>query len=386
MAALWRRIAAFALIPAIVISTAGLLGADTIADHQALSRPLELGTSGGNINDRSTMWCCSGTLGALVTDGTFTYILSNNHVLARTNAGAVGDAIIQPGLIDQTPVCAQDTTDKVATLSKVVPISFKKGTSNVVDAAIAQLVVPSDGVIMGIGTVSSTPETAALGMAVQKSGRTTGVTAGTVAAIGVTINVKYGSQCGGGRGTGTFKNQIRITPGSFSDGGDSGSLILTVPSTLAPTPRGVGLLFAGGSNDTFANPIQSVLTAFGGTLTMVGTNTADSGWFKRWFARLIPSVARAQAASPFGPVNPASQAAAEHAKDRNEHALLAIQGVVGVGVGLSETVAGEAVVEVYVEKSTPAVRSAVPGQVDGVSVKLVETGEIRARGGSCPRS
>ena len=110
---------------------------------------------------------------------------------------------------------------------------------------------------------------------------------------------------------------------------------------------------------------------------------ADSGGFKRWFARLLPSVARAQAASPVGPVHPASQAAAEHAKDRNEHALLAIQGVVGVGVGVSETVAGEAVVEVYVEKSTPAVRSAVPGHVDGVPVKVVETGEIKARGGSC---
>src|SRR5438876_3780953 len=28
--------------------------------------------------------------------------------------------------------------------------------------------------------------------------------------INVTISVKYGSQCGGGRGTGTFTNQIRI--------------------------------------------------------------------------------------------------------------------------------------------------------------------------------
>ena len=60
--------------------------------------------------------------------------------------------------------------------------------------------------------------------------------------------------------------------------------------------------------------------------------------------------------------------------------LLAIQGVVGVGVGVSETVAGEAVVEVYVEKATPAVRSVVPGHVDGVPVKVVETGEIKARG------
>ena len=374
------RVSLFTLTFGVVVLAAGLLSADTIQDHQANVRPVQGGTSGGNINDRSTMWCCSGTLGALVTDGTRQYILSNNHVLARTNAAAIGDGIIQPGLIDESPVCSQKTVDIVATLSNFVPLSFKKGTTNVVDAAIGEVAVQSSGSILGIGTVSSTPALPkdVLGTTVQKSGRTTGVTSGPVSAINVTISVKYGSQCGGGRGTGTFTNQIRITPGTFSDSGDSGSLIVTTGAS----PQPVGLLFAGGSNDTFANPITNVLSAFPGvSLSMV--TTADSGWFKRWFAWLRPSVARAQAAGPLGPVHPASQAAAEHAKDRNEHVLLATQGVVGVGVGMSETVAGEAVVEVYVEKSTPAVRSAIPAQVDGVPVKVVETGEIKARGGSC---
>ena len=380
------RATAFTLAFIAILSAAGLLRADTGFNHQILqTRPIQLGTSGGNINDRSTSFCCSGTLGALVTKSGVQYILSNNHVLARTNAGTVGDAIIQPGLIDQTPVCAQDTADTIATLSQWAKISFKRGTTNIVDAAIAQVQagrVTTDGSILDIGIVSAAPASAAINTPVMKSGRTTGLTSGMVAAVNVTISVKYGSACGGGRGTATFKNQIRVTPGSFSDGGDSGSLIVTTATPAQP----VGLLFAGSSTDTFANPIQDVLNLFG--VTMVGaTTTAGGGWMKRWFGRLLPGVAVAQAASPLHPVTPASQEAASRAKEGHEQALLAIPGVVGVGVGASETVAGEAVVEVYVEKATADVRSSIPSRVDNVPVKIVETGEVRARTGFCrPRT
>ena len=376
------RAALFTLSLCALVLSAGLLSADTGANHQASQlRPIQLGSSGGNISDRSKAWCCSGTLGALVTKNGVQYVLSNNHVLARTNEGAVGDAIVQPGLIDEAPTCAQDTGDTVAHLSEWVPMSFRRGTSNTVDAAIAEVQagqVAGDGAILDVGVVSATPATPAINMPVQKSGRTTGHTSGIVAAVAVTINVKYGNSCGGGRGTGTFKNQIRVTPGSFSAGGDSGSLIVTTATPPAP----VGLLFAGGTNDTFANPIQSVLGAFG--VSMVGsTSSGATGWFPGWLVRRLPSVAIANAAAPAHPITPGSQQAAERAKNRHEAALLGIPGVVGVGVGASETVAGEAVVEVYVEKATPAVRAAVPAHVDNVPVKVVETGEIVARRGRC---
>ncbi|MGH7457200.1 MAG: hypothetical protein ACRENG_37975, partial [bacterium] len=55
-------------------------------------------------------------------------------------------------------------------------------------------------------------------------------------------------------------NQIVITKRSFSAGGDSGSLVVD----LSGNP--VGLLFAGGSNTTIANPIGAVLTEFGVTI------------------------------------------------------------------------------------------------------------------------
>jgi len=44
---------------------------------------MHFGVSGGNVKDITRLFCCSGTLGSLVTNGTTQYILSNNHVLAR---------------------------------------------------------------------------------------------------------------------------------------------------------------------------------------------------------------------------------------------------------------------------------------------------------------
>src|SRR6266496_1782843 len=157
---------------------------------------IQLGTSGGNINDSSKAFCYGGTLGALVEDGGGNqYILSNNHVLARTNAAALEEGIIQPGLIDQSPACFKDTTDIVADLSAFIPIFFKtKGTmpANAVDAAIAQVRVDNvdpSGFIIDIGTVSSETVAPSLGMAVKKSGRTTGLTNGNITAVHATIDV-----------------------------------------------------------------------------------------------------------------------------------------------------------------------------------------------------
>src|SRR5262249_3025556 len=71
------------------------------------SGPIQFGTSGSNRNDSSTsgntITCCGGTLGALVTRGGTQYILSNNHVLACTDASSgctVGGSIVQPGRFD----------------------------------------------------------------------------------------------------------------------------------------------------------------------------------------------------------------------------------------------------------------------------------------------
>ena len=67
------------------------------------------GSSGGNVNDISKSFCCSGTLGSLVKNSSgVEYILSNNHVLADTDQAAPGQNISQPGLVDNN--CRPATT------------------------------------------------------------------------------------------------------------------------------------------------------------------------------------------------------------------------------------------------------------------------------------
>ena len=340
--------------------------------------PIQLGTSGGNINDISGGFCYGGTLGALVKDASGNqYILSNNHVLARTNVATAGEDIIQPGLIDQTPACSQDSTDIVADLSAFIPIQFKAKKiipTNTVDAAIAQVrggTVDPTGFIIDIGTLSSDTVAASLNMAVKKSGRTTGLTTGNITAVNATIDVSYGK----GK-TARFTNQIVVGSSGFIAAGDSGSLMV---GDVATNPHAVGLLFAGSSTTTIANPIDDVLSSF--SVSMVGSGPSASlmGKILAWAKKLL-SVAESQAANAQLPPQ-ASQAAVDavrRVKERHEARLLALPGVIGVGVGVSEKAREQAAIEVYVIQATESLKQALPKSLDGVELKTIETGEIRA--------
>ncbi len=96
-------------------------------------------------------------------------------------------------------------------------------------------------------------------MRVMKYGRTTGQTKGRIDAINVTVDVNYGSP-----GVARFVEQIFITPGGFSAGGDSGSLV--VGQRRSDERKPVGLLFAGSIFGTIANPIDAVLSRFSVTI------------------------------------------------------------------------------------------------------------------------
>ncbi|KKL25828.1 hypothetical protein LCGC14_2401410, partial [marine sediment metagenome] len=79
-------------------------------------RPVEPGYSIGHHK------ITAGTLGAVVIDnfnGKFA-ILSNNHVLANSNQGSLGDPILQPGPADGGLV----GIDTVARLDRFIPIDF----------------------------------------------------------------------------------------------------------------------------------------------------------------------------------------------------------------------------------------------------------------------
>src|SRR5262245_26000158 len=225
--------------------------ADAGPNHQTTNT--HFGVSGGNVNDISARFCCSGTLGSLVTDGTGFFILSNNHVLARSDAAAAGEDISQPGLVHN--LC--QVPGIVADLTAFPPLG------NNVDAAIAQLrtsggalKMDATGFIEEIGTISRNPKTAAPGLAVQKSGRTSGRTASTVTSVNTNVKVQYQAHCGQGKKfLISYTNQVAVIDSTFSAGGDSGSLILTNDSNKQP----VALLFAGSSTTTIANPVCEVL-------------------------------------------------------------------------------------------------------------------------------
>jgi hypothetical protein len=208
---------------------------------------VQCGTSTGN-----DLECAAGTIGCVVIRGGAQYFLSNNHVFARENAAAIGERIDHPGRYDGHPRCAR--TPILGTLADFQAISFSG--SNVIDCAIAR---PDPGVTYtcaeaGGYTPTANVAAAFIGQAVKKTGRTSGLTTGTVQAVNVTIQVQYSS------GIATFTNQI-MTPANFIRSGDSGSLMVE-----QGTNNPVGLCFAGGSGGSFENPIGPVLQKFSATV------------------------------------------------------------------------------------------------------------------------
>jgi hypothetical protein len=230
--------------------------ADTPEQHQKHIRPVpagvEIGPLGGNF---------VGTIGCFVRRGAGDagplFVLSNNHVLADVNRFPLGTRFTQP--------FSADPGDVIATLSDFEPIRFPELGSqprNVIDAAIASVTDPSQ-VVLGrmLNIPNFDPQLLAPrpGMAVTKSGRTTGVTTGMIRAIRVRgVQINYGTQQA--PIIATFDNAITITGSGgtpFSNPGDSGSVILEQQSG-----RPVALLFAGDGRTTTACDVAAACARF----------------------------------------------------------------------------------------------------------------------------
>lgn len=226
--------------------------AATIPNPRTKIRPAQPGCSVG-FQDPAGQIVMAGTFGALATQGGDLFILSNNHVLADEGRLPIGSPIFQPGLLDG----GSAATDQVAELTKFEPLVA--GSMNKIDCAIARAtranLVSRD--ILFIGPPSGTAQ-AQVDMIVHKFGRTTSYTVGRVTSVDTDVTVGYET------GSFTFGGQmivVGLNATSFSDSGDSGSLILERASQNA-----VGLLFAGSTSHTIANHIADVLTALGVTL------------------------------------------------------------------------------------------------------------------------
>lgn len=343
--------------------------------HTQRYRPTPAGVSLGHYQ------VTAGTLGCLVYERTSgeRLILSNNHVLANTNQALAGDPILQPAPADG----GQVGRDTLAYLERFIPLRFttepatctlamayaalgnrlarwlgashrlqayqlNPHAANRVDAALARPIRQDDLLedVLELGSVSGATR-AELGMAVLKSGRTSGLTQGTITVLEASLRIAYGEERAA-----LFEGQIVTTP--MSQGGDSGSLLVSAEGHHA-----VGLLFAGSSQATIFNPIQDVLEAL-----QVDLLTPDQTPKNRQTL-----VERAQAVRrAYAPM------------------LMAKPNVVGVGLGLRRRQGkrtDEVCLVVMVERKVPKgllhPEEVIPSEIEGVPVDVRQVGRLIAQ-------
>lgn len=231
---------------------------EALTSNRSRFRPAPAGASVGHVN------ITAGTIGGwAVGNGERSrrqLMVSNNHVLANSNAGRFGDSIIQPGSADG----GTNPADRIAILERFVSINFATGAKNYVDCATGwcwpdrirrDYVYHRGGATAKFFNVGNKIIQPGINMVVGKTGRTTDLTQGTIRATGVSVNVNFGIA-----GVAHFQDQFSVQStgaSDFSAGGDSGSFVWQWKSG---TPI-VGLLFAGGGGTTFCNRMSRVISA-----------------------------------------------------------------------------------------------------------------------------
>ncbi len=390
----------------VLLNTAGV--SSNPAAHQAqMPAQMLLGTSGGNNNDYDTRGnlivdCCSGTLGALLEDsGGRQFLLSNNHVLARSDQAGIGDAIVQPGLIDNncTPLGDSSAIMPVASLTGWLPLSSPATNADAAIAQVASRAVDPSGRILELGLrrpdgtlaaaapgISSTGgkgEAAWLDQQVAKSGRTTGLTCGSVSALDLDVNVDYFRDCAETRPylTKTFTGQLAISGNTFSDAGDSGALVVD-----AGNAEPVGLYFAGGTDvngvsHAVANPAPDILNELsaqaGGRTSYTFVGGADHAVSCLNYGDNTVAAAQSRKLADADIVR--AQQALAQARALVNPAV----GILGVATGKSNDAPGEAAVLLYVDESMTV---NAPPEVGGVRTVVIPTTAHEVAFGSAPET
>lgn len=177
----------------------------------------------------------TGTLGGVVEDENgFRYVLTNNHVAARSNDSRVLAPLYHPGPAD-------GLGQRFGVLARFEPIYFDR--PNLFDAALVRLDSDYLGVLNRYEPDTTTGRT---GWMVQKFGRTTHLTEGKVIGRNATVDVNFGS-----KGTARFTDQLVTT--HMLEPGDSGSVL------LSRSRHPIGLSFAGSDTISLHSPINLVL-------------------------------------------------------------------------------------------------------------------------------
>lgn len=378
----------------ILLNTAGV-SSDPATHETKLATAITLGSSGGNNNDydasgNQIVDCCGGTLGSLIQNSSGRqYLLSNNHVLARSDQASVGETIVQPGLIDDNCMPYGLSGAAITPVGALTGFLSLKSSSTNADAAIAAVnsgAVNTSGNILELGalqangTLAAAPpgisstggkgESASLNMSVAKSGRTTGLTCASVSAVNLDVSVDYFTDCAETKAylTRIFTNQIGITGNQFIDAGDSGALVVD-SSTAEP----VGLFFAGGVNtsgvsEAVANPVADVLnelsSQIGGGTQYSFVGAADHAVSCLNYGNSTVKSAQARA------LTAAQTARAESALGQARMLVNRATGILGVATGKSSDHAGEAAVIFYVDAS---MNVNAPATVNGVRTIVIPT-------------
>lgn len=146
--------------------------------HRERLRPVPIGVSIAAIDPATLIATSAGSSGLFVVHGSDIYCLSANHILSLDGLIATNYPVIQPGFADGGTVV----------LDTFAHNSFYKlfdSLANEIDVALAHVDVPSDALlsILENGLPSGSFIQAVVGMQVQKSGRTTGLTQSTVVAV-----------------------------------------------------------------------------------------------------------------------------------------------------------------------------------------------------------
>jgi hypothetical protein len=391
----------------VLLNTAGV-SSDPANHETKLATPVSLGSSGGNNNDYDTSGnqiqdCCGGTLGSLIQNSSGAqFLLSNNHVLARSDQASVGETIVQPGLIDDNCTPFGQAGAAITAVGALTGFVSLKSASTNADAAIAAVnagAVNTSGSILELGalqsngTLAAAPpgtsstggrgESAALNMSVAKSGRTTGLTCASVSALSLDVSVDYFTDCAETKPylTKVYTNQIAVTGNQFSDAGDSGSLVVD-SSNAEP----VGLFFAGGVNTSgvsegVANPVGDVLselsTEVGGGTSYTFVGTTDHSVSCLNYGNSTVSSAQART------LTDAETARAQNALGQARMLVNPTNGILGVAAGKSSDHPGEAAVILYVDQ-TMSVN--VPATVNGVRTIVISTTARAVALGSAPQT
>jgi hypothetical protein len=344
--------------------------------------PVKLGTSGGNVNDVGATVCCIGTMGSLWTraDLAQPVILSNNHVLDRSGQGSAGEGVRQPGpsacFGSGTPIA---NLTQAAALAPAGSVQGRTGPSpSNTDSAIAQIVpgtVDSAGTILDLGAAgptsiaaappSSTLAVASLNLPVAKSGRTTGLTCSTIGSINTSVQVAYETLCGSNvtAFNATYTGQVMINGGSFSAGGDSGSLVVTQSSA-----RPVALLYGGSATDTVANPIQDVIAALSSGVNVLTPVSGNPDHAVSCAPTAAGGTQVGATASATVPLSATEQKRVTAVQQRRAAVLMQDAAVSSVVVGASADSPGEGALVIHLSR---AANTPIPAVMDGVRTRVV---------------